>query len=267
MLVLTAASAAQSDSGEQFTSIDRRNEQSPFLSRSGEEYSFFLPSIHSQKEIIDQGDIWNIPDIFASTVVEEGMVHRWRTELYADEVVGITAIAAAPADIVLSVIYNGQPIIDRQNDSPAGEAEVITTADIVADGIYDILIETADRSAAEYAVAPFLPEFEIVFNGLLMPGVPQQDVNQAFEATHFWFFTANAGDLLTMELIPDEQSDIVGDIFAPGAIFYEGVDFGFTGEIERITDLPLAESGLYAILVFDIDFDETGMVYDIVIEW
>lgn len=181
---------------------------------------------------------------------------------------GITAIAAGPNDIVLSLIQNGQPLIDRQNDSPAGEAEIMITPNIVTDGAYEILVKTADRSAAEYAVAAYLPEvFEIYFKGFLLPGEPQQEVYLPFESTDFWFFTADANDVLTMELAPYESSDIVGILFGPEAEFLEAVDFGFGGEVERLADFPLLESGVHAICVLNLDNDASGMVYDIVLDW
>lgn len=267
MVVLSPAGAA-------FFSASDHNATADFplsvASRTRVENWVFLPSIHSldPEQVIDQGDIWNVPNDFASTTVAAGTIHRWRIELYADEVVGITAIAAAPADIVLSLMQNGQPIIDRQNDSPAGEAEVMLTPEVETSSIYEILIETTDRSAAEYAVAAYLPgEFEIEFKGFLKADEPQQALYVPIESTHFWFFTAESGDRLTMELTPDKKSDIVGEVYAPGAIFWEVVDFGFAGESEQITDLPLGDGGLYAIRVFELDIDDPGMVYDIVIVW
>lgn len=242
----------------------------PVVSRTGEGYWFFLPTIHGHghKEVVDQGDIWDVPDDFASTTVAAETIHRWEIFLFANEVVGITAIAAGPTDIVLSLTQNGQPVIDRQNDSPTGEAEIMITPDIATDGAYEILVETADRSAAEYAVAAYLPGvFEINFKGFLAPGDPQQDIYLPFESTDLWFFTADANDLITMELTPDDSSDIVGLLFGPEAEFLEQIDFGFGGEVEHLADFPLLESGLHAVSVLDLDNDAPGMVYDIVLDW
>lgn len=267
-IVWSPTAATLSDAGRHNAPANTANEPLPAMSCTGEEYCHFLPSIYSLKEIVDQGDIWDVPDDFASRTIEEGLVHRWRIELYTDEVMGITVIAAAPADIVLSLTQYGQPIIERQNDSPAGEAEVMRTPAVATSGDYEILIETADRSAAKYAISTYLPGvFEIEFKGFLTSGEPQQQVYVPFEAMHYWFFIADADDLLTMVLTPDENSDIVGEIYAPRIGFWESVDFGFAGEIEQITDLPLPESGMYAIRILELDFDDPGMVYDIVVDW
>lgn len=215
-------------------------------------------------EVVDMGDIYGIDEEFTTSTIEANTAHRWTIEIFEDETFTVSTIAPAPADLILTVSLNGQPIVDRQNTSGAGVAETIREPALSSEGNYEIIVQNASGAATEYAIAAYIAgDFEIQFKGFLTSSTPQSNVTMAVDESHYWFFVAGAGNQLVATLTPDAASDIVGDFFGPEAEVLETIDEGIAGEAETLEALPLAVSGLHSIRVTEIDY--FGMNYTILI--
>lgn len=221
------------------------------------------PTGGAQGQVVPKGDLYDLDEEFASTTVAAGTIDSWTIELFEDESLIVHTIAAVPADLVLSVLKNGQAIINRQNTAPAGSPEVINAPTLPGEGIYEIQVSTQDGQAAEYAIiASVDPEYPYIFNGIVSPGSPRSAVQMPADAVHYWFFTGSAGDDFSLRLDP-VSGDAIIDLYGPGATYIESIDNGAEGE-EEVFELTLTESGLFAIRIMEID--GLSMTYNLAIE-
>ncbi|MEZ4517631.1 MAG: hypothetical protein R3C44_12665 [Chloroflexota bacterium] len=111
-------------------------------------------------------------NIFQPTRWAPEKIHSWSMEVFEDEVINVGVIAPVPADIVLSLYEDGQPIIDHQNQSPAASAEMLTAGN-QTDTTYELRIQTENGQAAEYIVViSFEGDIESELLGFLAPGTP-----------------------------------------------------------------------------------------------
>ena len=211
-------------------------------------------------QIVPKGDLYDLDEEFASTTLAAGTTDSWTIELFEDEILNVSAIAPLPADLVLSVIKDGQVIINRQNNAPAGAAEIIDTPNLPGEGIYEVHVATQGGQATEYAIiANIDPEFPIIFNSIVTPGSPRSAVVMPADSVHYWFFTANAGDDLTLTVRPNAGDPII-DLYGPGAEYIESIDEGGEGE-DEVFEVTLTTTGLHAIRLMEID--GLSMTYDI----
>jgi hypothetical protein len=210
------------------------------------------------------GDVFNIDEEFTAVRLDANTAHRWTIEIFEDESFTVSAIAPPPADMVLSITRDGQPVITQQNTTGAGTAETIREPSLPGEGTYEIVVQNGGGAATEYALIAYIAgDFEVQFKGFLSSSTPQSNVTMAAEESHYWFFMAGAGNQLDATLTPDANADIVGEFFGPEAEFLEIADEGVAGEAESLESLPLAASGMHVVRISEIDY--AGMNYSILI--
>ncbi len=197
-------------------------------------------------------DLFEIEEFLGASTLEAGRYDSWSAELTADSEFSVYAIAPAPADIVLSLVRDGQPIVDRQNTSPAGAPEVLRVSNLPGDDEYEIQVATQGGAATQYAIiANFDPELPLTFSGFVAPGSPRSGVQVPVDNTHFWFFIANAGDQLTITVTPDSASDPYIELYGPDGLDIDSMDEGFEGDVEVLT-VDLTDTGMHAIAITDV---------------
>lgn len=221
-------------------------------------------TIPGELPVVDQGDVFDIDEEYTSRTLAVGTAHRWSIELFEDEAFTVSVIAAAPADLVISLVKDGEILVNKQNMAAAGQAETVTSDTSYGEGPVEIIVQTTNGSTAEYAIVAFyVGEYTVKFMGFLNSGAPQSNVQMAEEASHYWFFVAGAGSRLSAILTPDAGSDLLADFYGPGAEYLEMADEGLEGEAEQLTDFPIPATGLHSVRVSDIEY--TSMTYTIVI--
>lgn len=223
-----------------------------------------LPVIATEEggDLIRAGDLNNLDEAFASATVPAGMTHSWTISVLEGETFTVSAIAAAPADVEISIARFGQPVVDWQNAVGPGLPETISEPVFASEGTYEVLVREVNGKAAEYAlIATYAGDFGAVFKGFLTPGEPVDLVTMDPEETHYWFFEAEENDLLTFTLTPSSPSDLAADLYGPGPLYLEFVDMGVENEPEGLTDYPLTAGGLHAIAILEIEF--AGMIYSV----
>ena len=203
-------------------------------------------------QIITKGSWDDFYEAFTTSIVAAGTTDRWDQEVFEGETYTIYVIAAPPADIVVSLLREDQTIISRQNTAAPGVPEIIAASNITGEGNYQVHVATANGAAAEYAIlAGTDPEFPTSIAGYITPGTPRTGIQLAEASTHYWFFTGNAGDELTIVLDPS-GGDVYFDLYDPGLEIVDSADDGLEGESETL-ELTLEMSGLYAIDLAEIN--------------
>jgi hypothetical protein len=213
---------------------------------------------------VEQGDLFELNEEFASVTLSAGVTHSWTAELYPDEVYTIYALASPQFDLALSALKDGQIVVNPQNFAPAGSPEIMTLPASADGGSYQVLVSVVGGGAAEYVILGSLQDDYPVrtVRGLISPGSPQSNISLPADEVHFWFFFGDTGRNVTIQLTPDSQTDPILDFYGPGAEYIETVDEGFDGDGETITT-PLTSTGLFAIRVSEINF--SPMVYTLLV--
>lgn len=204
-------------------------------------------------QVVERGDLFeDLFEEFAAETLAAGTVDSWTINLLGDEEMFIHTIAPQPADLVLSVLKDGQTVIDRQNNAPAGSPEIINAPILPGEGDYEIRVATTGGQATDYAIAAYtFADFPITFSGMIASGNPRSAVSLPIDAVHYWFFQGNAGSNLIITLDPTEAVDPSIDLFEPGGQYLMTIDAGVDGQGETET-LTLSTTGLYAIRVSEI---------------
>ncbi len=212
-------------------------------------------------QIVERGDLLDLFEEFDAVQLAAGTADSWTLTLFGEMKMFVHTIAPAPADLVISVLHDGQTIIDRQNNAPAGSPEIINGPTLPGEGEYEIRVTTAGGQTTEYAIAVHtFADLPIAFNGFITSGNPHSGVILPVDAVHYWFFTANAGDDLTLTLDPIEELDPAVFLYEPGAQFLTTIDNGVEGQTETET-ITLSTTGMYVIQV--IEYYSEQMTYSL----
>jgi hypothetical protein len=216
----------------------------------------------------DQGDfLFDLNYFVAVEHLAANQTDSWSSVIYNDETFVIQVIAPTPADPVLSVIRDDQVIINRQNTAAAGNVETVQLSGSSEDGeTFEIVIETADRSATDYSLVVHDQEpendYQRAIRGFLTSGSPQNNITLPANTEHLWYFVGNAGNTLSLTVSPGSAND---DPF-PALIGPEtDEDLGSMqdmgdGEDDTLTGFMLPATGLYAIFIGDNN-DYEGFTY------
>jgi len=203
-------------------------------------------------QIITKGSWDDFYEGFVVTTLAAGTTDRWDQEVFEGESYTIYVIAAQPADIVVSLLREDQTIINRQNTAAPGVPEIIDPTNITGAGNFQIHVATASGVAADYAILSGTDEeFPTSIAGYITLGTPRTGVQMPEGASHYWFFTATAGDQVTIVLDPT-NGDFYFDLYDADGESIDSMDDGGEGETETLT-ATLAASGLYAISLAEID--------------
>ena len=217
-------------------------------------------------QIVDRGSFFNALTVsdYTMATLASGTADRWSIDLFEDEGIYIYAVAATPADIVLSVMSDGVPLVNMQNSAPAGSPEFVSiaAADLTASEEYEVQV-SANGAAAEYALTIYTdPTFPIVFNGILTSGSPRSAVQMSYDSVHYWFFQGQAGDELSMTVTPKNNGDPGVDLFGPGPVHIATADDGFDGFTETY-ETTLTSTGLHGLRIEEYSVENA--VYDLVV--
>jgi hypothetical protein len=213
-------------------------------------------------QIIDRGDVLDVEGDFPSGSLGAGETHSWTVEIFEEDVYDVKVIAPLPADIVLSLWRDGEPVISRQNQAPPGTTEVISIAG-QPEGTYQIRIQTEAGRSADYIMLLSVPnDYELDLRGFLAPGAPRNNINLPEEMVHYWVFTAAAGNRVTLNVTPDAQSDPYLTLFGPGAIYIDEMGDADMGQAE-VMEYTVETSGLHIVTVENLEF--SPMVYTILL--
>ncbi|HMT22518.1 MAG TPA: hypothetical protein PKE20_14965, partial [Promineifilum sp.] len=190
---------------------------------------------------------------FVTSNLAARTIDSWQLDVFEGESVFIYVVAPTPADLVVSLLKDGQLIVNRQNSAPAGSPEFINNPNIPGEGTYEVQVSTIGGEATDYAMTAHEDDQLLrIIPGMLIPGAPRSAMQLPEVATHFWFFVGKAGDSVTILLTPRGGEDAAMYLYNPDGeeVEIEGQsgDEGFDGEAERL-ELILPGNGLFALTV------------------
>lgn len=161
-------------------------------------------------------------------------------------------------DLIMSLISpSGQTITEIDNGF-AGDTEVVIDFLLPETGTYLIEIEEFFSEPGRYTLSLVLTD-DPLFNsgGRIEIGQTIQSELPA-NGQKVWQFTGNAGDLVSIVLIPDGQFDAILELYGPDGIRLIGLDEGFSGDAEVISGFELPFSSDYTIIVSSFSGDGGG---------
>lgn len=191
-----------------------------------------------------------------------GETNSWQFSVEAGDVITISVAARGGTDIALSVLDPaGNRIID-QNDSPAGQMEIIQGFEATGNGGYRLVISEASGMETYYSMmllnTNYVDYYTFVFAGLLSYGSSATSEMDP-DTDQFWFFFGNEDELINVSVSPSDQSDLFFDLFGPdGDAVWEYVDEARRGGAEQLRDFQLPDTGMYAIRVGEIDYEASN---------
>ena len=207
-----------------------------------------------------KGDLRNLEGDFATANVAAGRTDSWEMEIFEEENFTLYVIGPAPADIVVTLLKDGQTIVNRQNTAAPGAPEVVPGPSSAVEGIYEVRVAVQNGGAADYAIL-LNTDLEIPYtvSGILAPNLPHSGVQLPRDITQFWFFHANAGDEVTIVVDPSSGDPYI-DLYEPDGANVENIDNGFPGETETL-EFTATVTGLHAVAVGE--WEGTLINYDL----
>lgn len=207
-------------------------------------------------QVVSKGDLFDVMEAdFLVSNLAGGTIDSWTLDVFEDESLFVYVIAPPSADIILSLLVGGQPIINRQNTAPPGSPEVINNPALQGEDQYEIQVMTNGGVSTDYALLLYTdPDSPVTIAGFLTSGTPRSSVQMPAGAYQYWFFMGNAGDQLTALLTPLGQEDPALYLFDSTGQEITGVDDGFEGE-EEIIEETLETSGMFALMVEEFNGD------------
>lgn len=210
-------------------------------------------------QVVTKGNLYD--EMNADFIVSNlagGTTDSWELDISEGDSLFVYVVAPSPADIILSVLSNGQPIVNRQNTAPVGSPEIINNPNLQGTDLVEIQVSTNGGVSTDYALIFYTdPESPIVTPGILVSGTPRSAVQMPAGTYHYWFFVANAGDDLSALLTPLGEEDPAFYLFDPEGEEIASADDGFEGD-EELIEMTLSVSGIYALSIEEVYGDPLG---------
>lgn len=213
-------------------------------------------------QVVAKGNLYDVmTSDFIISSLPGGAIDSWELDLFEGESLYVYAIAPTPVDVILSVLKDGQPIVNRQNTAPTGSPEFINGPSLQGEGLYEIQVLTVGGASTDYALTFYTdPETAIIIPGIITSGSPRSAVQMPAGAFHYWFFVASPGSNISVLLTPLGEEDPGVYIMGPDGEEIDSADDGFEGEEESI-ETSTNLSGLHAIGVEEVYGD--ALSYDL----
>jgi hypothetical protein len=219
------------------------------------------PSATPAGETRDLGQTYT--DEVVNGVLGAGETHRWFFSGAMDDIITITVAAGAGVDVQIKVANPAGEEFLKLDSAMAGQAETIIALELTEDGGYHILVEAVENGAGDYALA-VTDQFSIaiLFPGNLDYGSAEIESLPA-ETYHIWHFQGDAGDNVTIRLTPDQDSDLIFELYDPDMGYaIDRVDLRGAGDPEE-ESFQLARTGFYSIWVSE--YSEEAADYELLV--
>lgn len=218
------------------------------------------PTVPGGGQTTTKGDLRNLEGEFATSTLAAGATDSWAMEIFDNETYTIYVQAPAPVDIVLTLLKDGQIIVDRQNTAAPGAPETITAPGGAVEGIYEVRVAAATGAATGYAIVLVAdPETLYTVSGMIAPDLPRNGVQLPSQVSHFWFFTATVGDDVTIAAKP-AGGDLNIELYGPDGNYLDEFDDGFDNETDT-AEWTVETTGLHAVIIYE--WDASAITYDL----
>ncbi len=216
--------------------------------------------------IVDKGEL-DFRDLIIDSL-STNTTDIWQFEVTDADIATVNVIPASnEVDLLLTLrAPNGQILVNAQNNGGPGESEVINKLNIPVPGSYEIEVTANTAIETDYALLAVTNEDPDTFINMIfqehLPPNSLQVVALLEETIHFWFFTGNQGDVISLEVNPISTGvDPYLELFGPDGAKIMEIDDGDTDDPEALENYTLLTEGLYSLRVDEFDF--SPMQYDI----
>lgn len=214
------------------------------------------------QDITDKGSI-ELEDLRISAL-QSNEADKWTVAIDSASSITVTVAPGPSANLAISIIdETGTKIVDTHNQMGEGQVETLQNFEITTPGLYNITIDNLSSVETDYALMVLDGDsYSFVFKGTLVPSSPRNDTLEP-DTDHFWFFPLMEGDLISLRVTPNNQSDPYLELYDPAGTRLQTIDNTGTNETELLEDFEADTTGLYSIRVGEFDFGE--MTYQILL--
>jgi hypothetical protein len=187
--------------------------------------------------------------------ISSGGIHRWRFEVFADEIVTISAGPSPNLDIAFKLTDPNGAVLSITDANPTGQSETVNQMTLITAGMYEIEVSPAGGTSGTYSlvVTDTTSEAYLVFKiNLSYGGIGTGSLPEITD--HLWDFAGSEGDMVTIRTTPTSANDLVLFLIAPDSTELIFVDNGDQGSPEEILNYLLPETGTYSIRVGELTF-------------
>ena len=225
---------------------------SPTITPDGTPILTITPSVTPDPNVIVQDTIESQELVMEEIGADE--IHVWLYEVAVSDVLTINVSTYINLDMIVTVQEpNGDEII-IQDSAQAGQPEILVAVDLPEPGAYRIVLSEKDGDAGMYSmILQGKGAYAFLFRGTI--GYDDSVTSPLNDHTdHFWHFKGDMGDSVTIEITPNDASDLFLELYGIDAERLEDVDTGGSGDAETLS-YTLPADGLYAIRVGEFNFD------------
>lgn len=215
------------------------------------------PTATATPNVVDQGNL-AYQDLRGAHL-DQNETHSWQFDVRSGDVITISVAANLETDIELVVLDPAGNRIVEQNQSPAGEIERIVSLQTGGSGGYRVVIGEADDNPTDYSLLllnnNYAQYYNFVFAGLTSYGSSRSS-QMAAESDQFWFFFGNNGEVINVNVSPNDDSNLFFDLYGTeGELLEDFVNEAGQGGAEQLLGFQLPATGLYAVRVGELEFE------------
>lgn len=192
-------------------------------------------------------------------------VDAWTVNVSSSTAVTITVAPELGTDIVFTVLANdGQVLVNNRDQAAAGGVETIRDLNVANTSAIEIQVSADPARETDYALMVMdEASYSFIFEATLdfdsqRTGTLEENVD------HFWFFSATDGDNIDLQITPDNDADAYVEIYGADGTRIRTIDDGDIGEVERLENYSILETGFYSIRVGEFDYGP--MTYQIILD-
>lgn len=195
------------------------------------------------------------PDSIETGQLGANEIHRWPFAVTSAGVITVNIASELELDAGIMIRDPSGNIVGQQNNAQDGAPEVLVTVPLTELGTYDVLITNENDVTGYYAILVLTEEsYTFVFNGTIDTG-QSEPAELKTDNDHFWHFYGTAGDIVTIRVTPNDNSDLFIRLFDPEAhLTVELHNETGPGEVEELLSYTLPDTGFYSILVGELNF-------------
>lgn len=226
--------------------------------------TFYLPYVVNENKaetpapapppfiLADRGQI--VPEELKADSLNAHEVHSRTFTTTVSQTIRLQVATDLETDATIVVVDENGTAVTGQNLAPTGEVEALLDLSLPQAGRYHVHVHAPDGTPGYYAMMLLDGDsYSFLFQGTLNYG-SSAGVSLAAETDHFWHFSGNAGETVTVTIVPGNNEDMFIELYDPtGNWLGDFVDETGAGETESHT-YTLPSSGLYSVRTGEFDF-------------
>lgn len=181
--------------------------------------------------------------------------HRWPHVITATKTLTVQVASDLSLDVAIRILDPAGNTIAEQNASQNDRPEILGNVSLAEPGTYDILVSSPSGEPGNYAILISDDDsYLFFFQGTLDIGDGGSAV-MIEESDHFWHFTGASGQVISINVVPDNDADLFLNLFGTdGVSLIRFHDETGSGEPEQIISYLLPDTGIYSLRIGEYNF-------------